>query len=573
MGGKGSRHRYALELKGGALKDDKQLIWTTYMDMLNGKVPDNPRHIIRVGQAGKSLKEAGQLTIGYCSMVKNMMDAWMKASVGRPVIQMAAPFWQQFDCQSLWTPDDVQDMEDDEEEDLCPICHTEQATCQLGYRDDDTGEVAISGSRVCPDCVQQMCNQMAQTSWVDEDTGEYWNLGAIACKDPLTGVPVNVYKCLTDSEWQLIPVPEESETDRYDSAAEFSGMEDEVDVDRTFDPEPVYEIFRLFPRDTTSIIVPSDNISGLIPIDIVGRFRELKTLIIHPNDLRGEIPQSLYSRRRLTRLIIVSNPLEARLDSDLGMLTSLTELTLKDCKIHGSIPDSFGQLSLLEILDLSQNDLTGLINPVLNNLTQLKKLDLTGNSLSGSVPDLGQLQNLEFLGLDQNYLTGHIPYSIGQLNNLLVLGLSQNQLNGDLPSSMGEMHNLQVLTLAFNQLSGSVASLFTLRNLVVLNINNNNFSGNLDEELEDERIGTAFQKVSLQRNDFTGIIPDKFQYMTQLQKLRLDHNDFDGNVPGFLSELPLEVLTLKDNRFYMIPRHVVDKVYARFNIDPEVRVQ
>ncbi len=643
------------KIRGGATADElKQLIRSNYAETLAGRFPENPRLIIKVGQAGKSLKEMGLLTVEDCAMVKSMMDTWVQAGIGRPIIQITAPFWGNFDCQSLGT-DQVEDMEDDPSPDVCPICYTEEATCKLGYYDSNLDDaVHETQSRVCATCIQQMCNQRAETSWVDQDTGGYWELGVIACKDPITRVPVNVYMCPSDDRWQWIPVPEtresnvltldviddddstgqsgmedllmafeelsDAETELYEASEAESnldiGTETNLDVlenilqeqfdkyeilvealeqarenqagsdyiaslDNTITPIVDYisalqdkiADLRESSESTIHMNLSNQGLTGRLRDDMFETLTNVVTIDLSDNEITAPLPSSLFRLTRLEVLNLSQNPLGGHLDERLGMLRNMSFLDLSYCNLSGGIPDFIGNLTSLSILNLSHNQLDGPINPILNNLPNLSELRLENNRLSGTIPDFDRLTQLKDLNLSNNHLNGSIPFSLGLLNGLNKLYLESNQLSGEVPTSFHDTNELTELVLADNQLSGSVAALFTMRHLRYLNLEQNQFSGNLNEELSAESVGTEFTIIDLGNNDFSGIIPDAFRDMRKPERLVLDNNDFEGSVPGFLSSLPLTTLALQENRLSSIPRHVVENTYEWFDMDPEVRIR
>ncbi len=79
-------------------------------------------------------------------------------------------------------------------------------------------------------------------------------------------------------------------------------------------------------------------------------------------------------------------------------------------------------------------------------------------------------------------MSGPIP-DLRHLRNLTVLQLSENQLSGEIPASLDSLTSLQQLTLDQNQLSGPIPDLSHLRNLTVLQLSENQLSGEIPSSL------------------------------------------------------------------------------------------
>ena len=109
---------------------------------------------------------------------------------------------------------------------------------------------------------------------------------------------------------------------------------------------------------------------------------------------------------------------------ELGSLSNLKDLILHSNELSGEIPAELGNLSNLWSLALNGNQLSGEIPPELGSLSNLSWLMLNGNDLSGEIPpELGSLSNLEHLGLSSfNDLSGCVPGSLEDQLIVFVLG-------------------------------------------------------------------------------------------------------------------------------------------------------
>ncbi|KAI7728706.1 hypothetical protein M8C21_019077 [Ambrosia artemisiifolia] len=202
-------------------------------------------------------------------------------------------------------------------------------------------------------------------------------------------------------------------------------------------------------------------------------------------------------------------------------LPSLKVLKLVSLGLWGQLPATISHLSSLEILNISSNHFTGTIQPAITSLTDLQSLVL-----------------------DDNNFTGWIPARVGFLSRLSVLSLKNNLLNGPLPESLGSLVDLRVLGLSHNNLSGQVPDLHRLRNLQVL-------------ELEDNSLGPEFPRVTdriisivLRDNKFTAGLPEELHSFYQLKRLDIALNRFMGPFPTSILSLPsITYIDIEGNRF------------------------
>ncbi|MCH85983.1 receptor protein kinase-like protein [Trifolium medium] len=103
-----------------------------------------------------------------------------------------------------------------------------------------------------------------------------------------------------------------------------------------------------YPREDSSIHFATLNLTA---------FRNLESLIVLGNRLRGTIPE------------------------EIGLLTKLTHLDLSGNSLLGEIPHSIRNLRRLEYLDISLNNIQGFIPSELGFLTKITTLSLSHNRL------------------------------------------------------------------------------------------------------------------------------------------------------------------------------------------------
>jgi hypothetical protein len=176
--------------------------------------------------------------------------------------------------------------------------------------------------------------------------------------------------------------------------------------------------------------------------------------------ISGELnnSSSLFGLQHLQNLSLAHNDFNSsQIPLEFGKLVNLSYLNIQDCKLIGSIPDSIASLTQLVYLDMSFNNFNGSIPSSIAGLTHLVYLDMQLNMFSGSIPIFSMAKNLTKLCLSSNNLTGQITSTQWEeLLNLEILDFSDNSLNGDIPVSLFSLPSLQVLQLSNNQFSGQL---------------------------------------------------------------------------------------------------------------------
>ncbi|KAL8128267.1 hypothetical protein AgCh_015006 [Apium graveolens] len=316
----------------------------------------------------------------------------------------------------------------------------------------------------------------------------------------------------------------------------------------------------------------TNQFSGSIPQEI-GKLTNLEVLHLVQNQLNGSIPEEMGNLSSLVELALYTNNLEGPIPASFGRLSNLTNLYIYENKLSNAIPPEFSSLINLVMLFMDSNLLTGPIPSFFGNFINLTYLHLFNNQLSGSIPsELGKLKFLESLSLHSNYLNGSIPSSLGDLQSLSLLHLysnrlsgpipdalgnmksmndlelSQNSLTGSIPASFGDLSNLEYLYVRENQLSGPIPQELGNLKLIVIEMDTNQFSGSLPDNICE---GGKLTNLTANDNMFNGSIPKSFKGCSSFMRLRLDNNQFDGNISEAFGVYPdLDFLNLNNNKFY-----------------------
>ncbi|KAJ8551113.1 hypothetical protein K7X08_000483 [Anisodus acutangulus] len=196
---------------------------------------------------------------------------------------------------------------------------------------------------------------------------------------------------------------------------------------------------------------------------LLTRFTHLRSLYVSGNAIGNWImPEALCKLRNLKELDLSFNPLNA--------LCGLKDIRRLDLSNNNLTDDSmphclFDDLSYLELLDLSGNNLKNShhILSALCRLRNLKRLDLSDNFLDdGNIPTclFAKHSVFESLDISHNNIRGSPGFFSGicKLRNLQVLNLQDNLIQGGLDPCLGGMTSLVSLDLSFNHFEGTVAS-------------------------------------------------------------------------------------------------------------------
>ncbi|XP_060171090.1 receptor kinase-like protein Xa21 [Lycium barbarum] len=293
----------------------------------------------------------------------------------------------------------------------------------------------------------------------------------------------------------------------------------------------------------------ANNIGGVIPSSI-SNSSNLKKLYLDHNKLSGKIPNSLGNLRQLEVLGLFNNNLSSPHLSILTSLVncrSLTRIALWDNPLNGVLPDSIGNLSTsLERFYLNHCEIRGQIPLGIGNLSNLFTLSLFGNELTGSVPRaLCNLHNLQSLRLSDNRLSGPLPECLCKLPELGYVNLSSNQILGQIPYCIGNITSLRKIYLYSNRLTNVPMSLWSLKDLLDLDLSNNSMVGSLPPDFGNLNHITF---IDLSRNHLSGSIPSTVGDLQYLVYLSLAYNELQGSIPESLGKMiSLESANLSNN--------------------------
>lgn len=227
----------------------------------------------------------------------------------------------------------------------------------------------------------------------------------------------------------------------------------------------------------------------------------------------------------------------------------VTKLVLSGKGLEGVISGSLGELSALRVLDLSCNQLKGKFPTEISKLEQLEVLDLSHNLFSGSVSGtVSGLKLIQSLNVSSNSLSGNLS-DVGVFPGLVMLNVSNNLFEGEihfeLCSSSGE---IQVLDLSMNRLVGNLDGLYNCsKSIQRLHVDGNRLTGQLPDSLYSIQV---LEQLSVSGNYLSGELSQNLSNLSGLKSLLISENRFSGVIPDVFGNLTqLEHLDVSSNKF------------------------
>ena len=326
-------------------------------------------------------------------------------------------------------------------------------------------------------------------------------------------------------------------------------------------------------------------------------------LLLHDNNLRGEIPPEIALLDRLFILHLVNNSLGGQVPSEIGQLKTLRDLLLSSNDLSGPLPPEIGAMSALRDLWLSYNRLSGPLPGTFGNL-RLRQFIFTKTALCVPEALAAWVENIQYtahplpcvpptsdrhillalynatggpewrrnlwwgtdaqintwdgvttnaegyvteLRLVSNKLSGRIPAELGSLASIRILSLADNELEGPIPAELGEMSSLEELYLSNNRLTGSIpAELGDLSNLSLLWFFDNELAGVIPAELGKL---SGLKELLLSHNELSESLPPDLGNLSSVVRMSLGSNQLTGTIPPTFGNLAaIETLSLPSNQ-------------------------
>lgn len=123
----------------------------------------------------------------------------------------------------------------------------------------------------------------------------------------------------------------------------------------------------------------------------------------------------------------------------------------------------------------------------------------------------------------------------------------ENNMIGNLPSGdeLKLLGNLKTFIITLSGLTGSLPEFKSMPNLQVLELHQNNLSGNIPWR-NLYRL-TKLKQLRLDHNSFSGVLPDVSSTLKNLEQLFFSHNNFTGGLPAYGRLSKLTLLAVQHN--------------------------
>ncbi|PWA54139.1 hypothetical protein CTI12_AA364360 [Artemisia annua] len=318
---------------------------------------------------------------------------------------------------------------------------------------------------------------------------------------------------------------------------------------------------------------------GPVPA-FIGSLKHLTYLNMSKSQFGGEVPQKLGSLSRLRVLALQDDKVFSNLHSNslswlrnlkqlqhldmvgvnlaeasdwlqvISTLSSLQELHFSSCSLTQipSDPTTVSFTSLI-VLDLSNNIFDSLLPRWIFSLQNLELLDLTScyfGALSSGTTDVGfhKMPSLRTLSVSSNTFVNSSSMLNGlfSLSNLIFLDVSNCNLSVPILTNLQNLSQIVHIDLSNNQIAEEIPKfLSNLCNLTILDLQSNNFSGDVSELLERlcECESPKLELLGMRGNYLTGRLPRKIGRLKNLSSIDLAYNQLRGTIPDSIGSLSL----------------------------------
>ncbi|PRP73444.1 leucine-rich repeat receptor-like protein kinase PEPR1, partial [Planoprotostelium fungivorum] len=272
-------------------------------------------------------------------------------------------------------------------------------------------------------------------------------------------------------------------------------------------------------------------LEGDIP-DAFGSMSQLRVLDLSYNQLTGSFPQSITHLTQIVQIRMNDNKLTGPIPS---LPPTLLQLQIQRNQFNGTV-FWMSTVPQIQLLDISYNQFSGPCSSI--SLRLMTYCDWSNNQLSGRMPQNYNVKMpLYHLDLSSNQLTGNMEFTVGSLSSLAYLNLSRNQLTGSLESRLAQLSQLQYMDISHNKFGGVIPpGAMGSPQMIQLNFDNNNFVGDIPSSVTKS---SSMTTLSLGNNQLTGGLQDVFS-LPNLISLNVSGNNLNANIPDISGSLGLQ---------------------------------
>eukprot|EP01043_Picozoa_sp_COSAG02_P000144 COSAG02_NODE_2_length_75708_cov_87.013953_47_plen_1465_part_00 len=305
----------------------------------------------------------------------------------------------------------------------------------------------------------------------------------------------------------------------------------------------------------TKLLVRDTKLEGALPRWAGlswGDLSQLQVLDLSQNDFEGELPEQLSGMTQLEELVLSNNDFTGQLP-DVKGLPNLRVLQVDYNDLEGSIPDPCPNgassppcASNLEEINLCCNDFEGELPAGLEHLTHVQKLHAQQNRLEGMVAaTLSNKQDLAELDISYNFISASVADLIDAIDNrgyIYEMDLSHNQLTGELGANLAEFTRAGNLWFNHNAITGALPHVGPDQNgdngitlVLTLDVSNNAMSG----DLPDLSALTHCRTLKIEDNRFTGTLDNM---PAGLRYLEAERNQLSsiGQLPSSITSIDID---------------------------------
>ncbi|KAF8035655.1 hypothetical protein BT93_C1628 [Corymbia citriodora subsp. variegata] len=251
----------------------------------------------------------------------------------------------------------------------------------------------------------------------------------------------------------------------------------------------------------------NNQFEGELLVTVSNLSTQLKQLLMSGNRIRGSIPEVITNHFSLNRLYMDDNMLTGNIPMSIRRLSNLQYLNLGQNKLTGHIPSAIGNITGLIDLYLYDNNFEGSLPLSLGDCKSLQEIHLCHNKFTGTIPShlISPLSLIILLNVSHNSFSGPLPSEVGNLKNLISLDVSYNRISSEIPTTLGNCLGFEELYMQANHFQGPIPQLEGLKGIRILDLSNNNLSGQIPEFLVN--FSSSLQFLSLSFNNLEGEVP------------------------------------------------------------------
>ncbi|THG09376.1 hypothetical protein TEA_013792 [Camellia sinensis var. sinensis] len=154
--------------------------------------------------------------------------------------------------------------------------------------------------------------------------------------------------------------------------------------------------------------------------------------------------------------------------------------------------------------------------------------------------------HISVMCFEGNMFNGTVPAELGNLVDLLYLNLNTNNLTGELPKEFSNLINLRELSrLSSNNFNGKLPSFQSCEQLRILELEASGFEGPIPSD-----VSLLLNLTEIRITDLNGGASEfpKLENTTALEKLMLRNCNISGTIPVYLANFSLRYMDLSFNR-------------------------